>query len=221
MSAMQNINLYQPANPRLASFTARTSLLTLGIAALAMLLVWALGLWQVNRLEQRLPDLADLQSTRQVLNITTESGVMSTDPVQLMAQLQQLQQLSDSRKRSLAVLDARLTRNASFTPRLEALARRHLQGVWLDHIVLTNSQGVSSIGGGTVSVDLIPRYLQGLASETSLAGSAFNEFRIEGRYADAAEDKGDALPAGSYRFNASNRNESSENTGNDAAGTAG
>ncbi len=206
----QQINLYQNSTGGLTAFTARASLMTLAITGLALLGVWGFGLWQVNSLERNVASLNQLQQQQQSLTIATGNDqTVSTDPAVLSEQLQQLKTLAEMRKRSLDLLRSRLASNATgFSPRLEALARRHLQGVWLDHILLTNSRGVSSIGGGTVSVDLIPQYLQGLARETSLTGTAFNEFRIEGHSAND-EESGDKQPlrSDSYRFSATNNPE--------------
>jgi hypothetical protein len=67
---------------------------------------------------------------------------------------------------------------AGFAGRLEALARRRVDGVWLDHIVLGGAGGVSSLAGYTLNPDLVPRYFQALAAEPALRGTRFEEFRI-------------------------------------------
>ena len=198
----QQINLYQHTSQGLAAFTARTSLITLGITGAALLAVWAFGLWQVSSLERALARINDLQQQQQSLK-----QMIVTDPLVLSAQLQQLQTQAGIRKRSLDLLSTRTASASSFTPRLEALARHHVEGVWLDHILLTNVHGVSSIGGGAVSVELIPQYLHSLTSEQSLTGTAFSEFRVEGRYlSNASEDSNaDAQASGAgYRFSATN-----------------
>jgi hypothetical protein len=208
VSIHQQINLYQQAAPQgLTAFTARTSLLTLGIVMAALLCAWAYGRWQLNLLQHNLASISAQRQQQQAFEFSADTAnAISTDPTVIATQLAQLQTTAAIRQRSLAVLAAHLHSNAiGFTPRLEALARRHVEGVWLDHILLTNARGVASIGGGTVSVELIPQYLHGLTSELSLTGTLFNEFRIEGRYAsddDSTQSQNTTKGTG-YRFSAS------------------
>ncbi|MGD9841668.1 MAG: hypothetical protein AB7F79_03795 [Steroidobacteraceae bacterium] len=205
---LQQVNLYQHTTSRgLTGFSARSSLLTLGVVLVALLAMWVYGRWQLNLLERNIANINAQREQQQALQFSTgDTNVMPTDPDQVAALLTQLQDIVTQRQRSLAILSSQLDKTIGFTPRLEALSRGHMTGVWLDHILLTNITGIASIGGGAVSVELIPRYLNGLANEKTLSGTVFNEFRIEDpKASDVQSGANDEPPSATrgYRFSAS------------------
>jgi hypothetical protein len=62
---------------------------------------------------------------------------------------------------------------------MEALARRHIDGIWLDHILLSSGTSAMSLSGSSLDADLVPRYLQSLATDPALRGARFDEFVIQ------------------------------------------
>jgi hypothetical protein len=76
-----------------------------------------------------------------------------------------------------------------FAQRLEALARRHTDGLWIDRVVLSGTTGAMSVAGATVNPDLVPTYLRALAGESALTGTRFDQLTIErpARSTDSAD----------------------------------
>ena len=66
-----------------------------------------------------------------------------------------------------------------FAGRMEGLARRHVDGLWIDSLMISGTNGSMSIAGATLDADIVPEYLQNLAREPVLNGTRFDEFIIE------------------------------------------
>jgi hypothetical protein len=82
---------------------------------------------------------------------------------------------------------------------MEALARRHVDGLWIDKLVLSGTNGSMSLSGATLDADIVPVYLQSLARDSVLSGTRFDEFVIErpaqepsATTAPAMDDSGEA-----------------------------
>jgi hypothetical protein len=178
----QQVNLYQPIfRPRHAPFATATASWGVGLVVMVLLATWSYGLVRVNHLEQDLARLRALQQ-QQVQIAASAGAVRSEQPSPLALQAQASQLLADlkQRQQALDILRSGAAGDAGgFAPRLEALAHRHIDGLWLDHIVLVGGAGVASISGRTLDADLVPVYLQGLTAESALAGTRFEAFAIE------------------------------------------
>ncbi len=178
----QQVNLYQPIfRPHHRPFAAATALSALGLVVVALLATWGYGMVRVTHLGQDLARLRALQ--QQQLQIAASAGAArlgQPSPVALQTQASQLLADLKQRQLALAVLRSGAAGDAGgFARRLEALAHRHIDGLWLDHIVLVGGAGVASISGRTLDPDLVPVYLQALTTESALAGTRFEEFGIE------------------------------------------
>ena len=68
---------------------------------------------------------------------------------------------------------------SGFASRMEALARRHVNGLWIDGLAMSGTRSTMSISGGSVDADIVPAYLRSLSSETVLSGTRFDDFVIE------------------------------------------
>jgi hypothetical protein len=134
----------------------------------------------------------------------------------LLAQAKQLATQLGERQRILELLhNGAAGTTGGFADRLEALARRRVDGVWLDHIVLGRAGGVSSLAGHTLDPNLVPDYFQALAGEPALRGTHFDEFRIgeppnpdtgaasTDDASGASNSKAPQITAGATRFRAS------------------
>jgi hypothetical protein len=100
---------------------------------------------------------------------------------------------------------------------MEALARRHVEGLWIDKLVLSGTNGSMRLEGNALNADTVPVYLRSLAQENVLSGTRFDEFVIErpakqmAAAADAPSEEGveaapkKALPQPNHiRFRAGN-----------------
>jgi outer membrane murein-binding lipoprotein Lpp len=178
----QQINLYQPilrAEPKI--FGARTAAVIFAVVLGALVLMWGYGTYRVGRLEQTTQSLRD-QQTQLQQSLTTASTMSAArqTPAELTARVKRAEEEVVSRTRALNVLRAgAIGRTTGFALRLEALARRHLDGVWIDRMALSGSTEAMSIGGATFDPDLVPRYLQSLSQEPVLAGARFDQLAID------------------------------------------
>jgi hypothetical protein len=177
----QQINLYQAAfHERSTPLAARTALAALGIVCVALLL------WQIydgREVAQLVTEVqaAQAQTQRQSELAAAVAAALATrgSPASLQARAKHLAALLGERRRVLELLQNGVAGSAGgFADRLEALARRRVDGIWLDHIVLGDAVGVSSLAGHTLDPDLVPQYFHALAAEQALRGTRFDDFRI-------------------------------------------
>jgi len=178
----QQINLYQPilrAEAKL--FGARTAAITFAAVVVALVALWGFGTYKVTRLAQTAESLRDEQKRLEASLAT--AGTMNASratPNELRAKIAQAERELSGRTRALELLRTGAAgRTTGFALRLEALARRHLDGVWIDRMALSGSTGAMSLGGGPFDQDHVPRYLQSLSQESVLAGARFDELAIE------------------------------------------
>ncbi|HKQ84744.1 MAG TPA: hypothetical protein VJS42_21280 [Steroidobacteraceae bacterium] len=181
----QQINLYQPIfRARRRLFSAATVGIAAGLLILTYAGIWSFGSFKVARLDEAVRGL-QAQAEAQDSMIAAAAGYRAqrAKPAELEARIARLSTELTQRTRALEVLRSGVAGEPSgFATRLEALARGHLQGVWLDHLVLTGpagTQGNLRLEGAAVNADLIPRYLQSLAAEADLMGVRFAQFAIE------------------------------------------
>ncbi len=178
----QQINLFQPimrAEPKI--FGARTAAITFGVVFAALLLIWGYGTYKVQRLERITQAMRDQQTQlEQALTTASSMSAARTTPAELTVRIKRTEEDIVARTRALAVLRAGVVGNTKgFAMRLEALARRHLDGVWIDRMALSGSTDAMSLGGSTFDADLVPQYLQNLSQESVLAGARFDQLAIE------------------------------------------
>ena len=178
----QQINLYQPlAGEDRKPLESRTLGLLAGGVIVCLLVIWGFGMKQVAGLE-KLVDALRTQQQAQALALTEMSvqRPATVNPATLQAQVKALTDQVAARKQALAILrHGGAGQTQGFAERMEALARRHTDGLWIDRVVLSGTTGAMSVGGATVNPDLVPRYLRALAGESALTGTRFDALTIE------------------------------------------
>ncbi len=176
----QQINLYQPMfRKQKVVFSAMTML---QVAVFFLIVFTSIYAYQTTKLkpykEQLVSidkDLAQLGSQVAALsNIKnkSKSKLLESEISKLTIELEQRERIS-------SVLSNRSFGNSSgFSTYLEAFAKGHVQGTWLTSVNI--KQGGLSLGlkGKTLSSELVPIYIQNLAKEESLDGSAFNVMEL-------------------------------------------
>jgi len=185
----QQVNLYQPilgAEKRLFSAQA----IGIGLVLLAACLGGLTGFaaWRTGRVERAVAQLESDQA-RQLLR--TEQAGAALRPAMSLAQLDsQAKELSSeiaARERALEVVRGGATSpGSSFAARLEALARREPDGIWLRQIVVGSGDGRLALQGRTIDARLVPAYLAALAEEKALDGVRFDTLAIRRAKADEA-----------------------------------
>jgi hypothetical protein len=208
----QQINLYQPSTVAMVRqvLSASTVLISGGLIIATLAAIAGYGAWEVSRLSDGVALVREHHRSQAIMrdaSANAEGEVQS--PEQVEAQNKTLRAELATRKRALQLLESGAAgKPAGFALRLEALGRRHIDGLWLDRLVLGSDAGMMSLAGSTLDPDLVPRYLQSLATDPALEGTRFDEFAIEQpnkakNESGEMEDK-PRVPANGLRFRATN-----------------
>jgi len=177
----QQINLYQPI------FTETRSGFSAQPVALGLIvLLAALGAYSWNQHRQATQletQLSQIQAQQSELQAALEQEGQSTaneTPEQLDARVKQLDAQVTERSRAVQILKSGAAgQTTGFASRMEALARRQIDGLWLDQMILSGINGGMTLRGATIDPDVVPQYLRSLAAEPALAGTRFDDFIIE------------------------------------------
>jgi len=208
---LQQINLYQPVNVRGDKLLAsRTVGIALAAIASLLLIIYAFGLHQVSKLSVHVDEAREQQQKQTSLLTLNAANVTPGDIPKLQAQVRAITSVLSDHKRALQLLRVgSVGGDSGFSERLIALANQHVDGMWLDHIVLGSNNGVDSIGGGATEPELIPLYLSHLAAEPALRGTRVGQFSITGK--NASDEEGH--PSSTIQFRAINTgNKADEHT---------
>jgi hypothetical protein len=186
--SQQEINLYQPTakgvRGALSASSTSTSLLVV-CATLASL--WGFAYWQTQRLEKVAQVVRAQQQAQAALSAAQGPQLAALSDEDLDALLAKLNSDYDYKSRALALLNCESQqRVGGFSSRLRAFAARHIDGVWLDRLMLGANVESVSVSGSTLSPDSVPRYLRSLAQDPALKGGQIDEFIIERPKADKA-----------------------------------
>ena len=177
----QEINLLGPARRSAQDLpTAMQAAVCLGVV-LAVGLVS--GLWldlSANAAEKRITT-ATAAIDDLILNLQERSQFLAqrnADSV-LVSRLQELERETMDKGRVLDVLSGRALGNTTgFSGQLAALGRRHPDGLWLHHILISDGGRQVALRGRAVSADLVPRFIDALQTEPVFQGTAFAQFAM-------------------------------------------
>ncbi len=184
----QQVNLYQPilgAERRL--FSARAIAVALTVLTACLVGLGAYGTLHTRRIEHSI----ELLARRETANIALAeraslAGRPSLSLEQLDAEAKDLSADIEARRRTLDVVRRSSgTPATGFAARLEALARRQIDGIWLSSVIVGSGDGRLTLRGGATDSRLIPAYLSALADEQAMAGVRFD--RLAMRRASGAE----------------------------------
>ena len=208
MDARQQINLYQPPDDlSRRPFSARLAAFSVCAVLVALVGIWAYGSWQLKQVQRAVTALAQQQRLQQdTVDVAGAMHAARANPEQLQAQIKELTAEVVMRRRALELLRAGAEgRAVGFSARLAGLARRHVEGLWIDRVVLSGSSDTMTLEGVALRADLVPRYLRDLAHDPALAGARFDELVIDrpvrtAKGAEARETR--AAPRDSMRFRA-------------------
>lgn len=177
----QQINLYQPIfRKQRQIFSAATMLTTAGIVAVALLVIYAYALWQVRGLEKEAVQLQGREKayTAQLAGLNPKAD--DAHRKEIDAKLKRLNTTLLRQQKLIEVLRDRPSSSANgFSADLMALARRHVEGLWLTSVSINGGTGAIELMGTAVKPDLVPHYLQQLSKEPALAGQRFDRLQIE------------------------------------------
>ena len=178
----QQINLYQPQfRPQTRMFPAWFMLQAVAVLILGMALLYVFAQQRINGVEQELTIVAQqesivlerLQTIGPLINAVTGETNWSEqldDSLRMLAERQAVLNL---------IQGSSLGDTRGFSPHLRALSRQDIDGLWLTHIALSAMGDKTRIEGRAIRADLIPLYVQGLASEAPFAEQRFHRFQID------------------------------------------
>jgi hypothetical protein len=221
----QQINLYQPIfREERKLFSLKTVALALGLVAVSLVAMWALGAHNVGKMDLAVTQLKAQQAAQE--EMARAAGVLldaQGSPNAVQAEVQRLSGLLADRTNALNLLRGGAAGEPrGFAPRLQALARQHTEGVWLDELLLGGGPNGLVLRGRSVNPELVPKYLQLLTNEPELSGARFDAVVIDRREhhderaqpkSDSENEKGSASPTVRFSVSSSALLDASEEQG--------
>lgn len=177
----QQVNLYQPIfRKQRIIFSAQTMLLA-GLGFLVLLAAYAVLIdWRVTSLETELDRQmqAEQRAIGQIARIRETLPPPEASP-ELAAHVERLAERRDRLRQTAELLRTRVPESRPrLRPRLEALARRHPDGLWLTGVELAASGDTLRLRGRALSARLVPTFLDRLSGEPVLEGLSFRQVRV-------------------------------------------
>ena len=178
----QQINLYQlQFRPQTRMFPAWFMFQAAAIVLFGMVLMFVFAQQRVNSVEQELTIVARqetlvlerLQTIGPLINAVTGEKNWSEqldDSLRMLAERQAVLNL---------IQGSTLGDAEGFSRHLRALSRQAIDGLWLTHIALSAMGDKTRLEGRAIRAELIPVYVQGLASELPFAEQRFHHFQID------------------------------------------
>jgi len=180
----QQINLYQPIfrEPR-KLISLSTVAWGFALIAVALVAMWGIGFYNVKKLETSIAQLKQQQAAQERMAQAANALFDARgNAAELQAVVQILSSKLAERSKALEVLRSGVAGEPrGFASRLEALAHRHTEGVWLDELLLGGGPNGLVLRGRCVDADLVPKYLQQLTLEPELSGTRFDDVVIDRR----------------------------------------
>jgi hypothetical protein len=177
---VQEINLYQPVSKGVrGALSARSTATVFGIVAATLLGMYGFAWSQVDKLGDAVQVVRNQQQAQAAMAAAQGPQLDALTDEELDALLTQLTATVDSKSRAMDLL-ANESRGglSGFSTRLRAFGARHIDGIWLDRLMLGASVEAVSVSGSTLSPDAVPRYLRSLAQDPALKGGKIDEFII-------------------------------------------
>ena len=183
----QQINLYQlQFRPQTRMFPAWFMLQAAAIVLFGMVLMYVFAQQRVDSVEQELTIVARqetlvlerLQNIGPLINAVTGEKNWSEqldDSLRMLAERQAVLNL---------IQGSTLGDAEGFSRHLRALSRQAIDGLWLTHIALSAMGDKTRLEGRAIRAELIPVYVQGLASELPFAEQRFHHFQIDSPVGD-------------------------------------
>lgn len=185
----QQVNLFQPilgAEKRL--FSARAIALALAVFAVCLVALSAYGSRRTSAIERSIAEIEKQDEANVALAGRASEAVRPAKSVaELDAEAKSMSVDIDVRQRAIDVVrQSAATPATGFAARLEALAQRQPEGIWLEQVVLGSGEGRLAMRGATTDSALVPQYLAALAAEQALAGVRFDKLAMRRALPDEA-----------------------------------
>jgi hypothetical protein len=185
----QQVNLYQPilgAEKRL--FSARAIAVGLGVLAVSLGALAGYAAWRASRVERAIASLEQQQAAQLALAERAAAAIRPKESVaELDAAARGLTAEIAARELALNLVRKGVAMPGSgFAARLESLARRQVDGLWLKKIVVSTGDSRLAFEGAATDPRLVPAYLAALAEERALDGARFDHLGMRRAKPDEA-----------------------------------
>lgn len=177
----QQINLYQPIfRKEEKKFSTVAMLQAVGMVAAGVVLLYGFTWWQSEALKNELKRVEQSHATaskrladaNQKFGTRTGAASIDTEIARLESELAGRQQIQEILKRGI------FSNTRGFSDYFSSFARQRVPGVWLTGFDITGAAEEMSLAGRTTNPELVPRYMQKLSSEQTLAGIEFRVFQM-------------------------------------------
>lgn len=177
----QQVNLYHPIFRRQHKRFSAKAMLQAGVGVLlGVALLYGYSWWQLLSLREQVAAAAQEQAQAR-----TRLAVFAQQ-VQAQAVDSRLEQERRDLEAQVATVERvrqQLSQHglqpvADYSQYFTALARQHVDGVWLTEFSVTGAGERLTLNGRTVNPDLVAQYLQRLSREPVLAGAKFQVFQM-------------------------------------------
>ena len=178
----QQINFYQSQfRPETRLFPAGFMLKATAIVLFGMVLLYGFAQQRIDGIEREISVVARqeaivlerLQNIGPLINSVTGETNWSDQLDESLSMLAERQAVLN------LIQGSTLGDTKGFSRHLRALSRQDIDGLWLTHIALSAMGDKTRLEGHAIRAELIPVYVQGLASETPFAEQRFHHFQID------------------------------------------
>jgi len=177
----QQINLYQPIfRKEEKKFSTVAMLQAMGLVVIGVVALYAFSWWQSQTLKNELKRVEQnhVTASKRLADVSQKFGPrtgavsIDTEIARLESELAAKQQIQEILKRGI------FSNTRGFSEYFASFARQRVPGVWLTGFDITGAAEEMSLAGRTTNPELVPRYLQKLSSEKTLAGIEFRAFQM-------------------------------------------
>ena len=178
---IQQVNLFHPIFRKQQKKFSAKAMLQAGVAVLAgIALMYALTWWRLDVLRRQVREVDRQQAAAasRITNIGRDFPLRQATPA-LAARLRRLQERVAASRHAYRILQhEHFGSTGGYSGYLIAFARQHVPGLWLTGLHIAGTGQHMTLEGRSMLPDLVPRYLQRLSTEKTLAGTDFAVFRI-------------------------------------------
>ena len=184
----QQINLFQPIfrkEPK--KFSARAMLQAGLLVLLGVGLLYGYSQWQVNSLRSELAraEARQMAATKRFEEMSRKFGKRAKNRL-LEREITRLESVIAAKSRIKEILESGAFANTEgYSEYLMAFSRQHVSGIWLTGFDIGGAGEKLTLEGRSTVPELVPQYMQRLASEDALSGIEFQVFRMERPEEDA------------------------------------
>jgi hypothetical protein len=188
MAIYQQVNLYQPIfRKQRQVFSARTMAQAIAVVAVALLGIYAFGVWKLSALDAEVVQLEGREKAFAAQLGRIDPNLGASRRAEVEQEIKSLNATLLDQQRLIDVLrDQPLGTTQGFSSYLAALGRQHTPLLWLTSLTINGATRAVELGGRSVRAELVPEYLQHLGAEAALVGQRFDRLDIE-RDKDSAE----------------------------------